>query len=172
MHGYDGQKTREIQRMIDSGKSSKQIAADLGISRQSLYQTIKAKKLTLPKEKKKWDELDFLSKITPEEQVAYFLWKVKRGKWQIKGKREAFTILHTDLLPLPVLCPILKMPLDYQNKTGKPHEYSPSIDKIIPELGYIPGNVAVISYRANRIKNDASLAELEALVEWLKQKLK
>lgn len=42
-----------------------------------------------------------------------------------------------------------------------PNEDSPSIDKVIPELGYVRGNVWVISNKANRIKNNATLEELK-----------
>jgi hypothetical protein len=44
---------------------------------------------------------------------------------------------------------------------------SPSLDRIDPSQGYIKGNVVVISHKANRLKNDAGLAELRALVAWL-----
>ena len=36
---------------------------------------------------------------------------------------------------------------------------------MIPELGYIKGNVWVISNKANRIKNNATLEELRLLVK-------
>jgi len=39
-------------------------------------------------------------------------------------------------------------------------------------MGYVKGNVWVISHRANRIKNDATLLELEKLVTALKKRLK
>jgi hypothetical protein len=43
------------------------------------------------------------------------------------------------------------------------------IGNLEPEKGYIKGNVWVISNRANTLKNDASLQELELLVENLKK---
>lgn len=46
---------------------------------------------------------------------------------------------------------------------------SAHLDRIIPELGYIKGNVQWISGRANRIKYDASLDELRAIVAWLER---
>ena len=49
------------------------------------------------------------------------------------------------------------------------HEGSPTLDKTIPALGYVPGNIAVISWRANRLKNNGTLEELEALVEWMRK---
>lgn len=48
---------------------------------------------------------------------------------------------------------------------------SPTIDRINPKLGYIKGNVWVISNKANRFKNDATLEELELLVANLRRKL-
>ena len=44
---------------------------------------------------------------------------------------------------------------------------SASLDRIEPARGYTPDNVWVISWRANHIKADASLGELEILVEGL-----
>jgi hypothetical protein len=57
--------------------------------------------------------------------------------------------------------------LRYNQRKKSPN--SPSLDKIIPSKGYIKGNVWVISNRANTLKNDASLQELELLVENLKK---
>ena len=36
---------------------------------------------------------------------------------------------------------------------------SPSLDRIVPELGYVKGNIRVISNRANHLKSDATLEE-------------
>jgi hypothetical protein len=44
---------------------------------------------------------------------------------------------------------------------------SPSLDKINPELGYVPGNVAIISYRANRIKNNGTAEEHRLIADWM-----
>ncbi|MCA3718382.1 MAG: hypothetical protein IM674_09025 [Brevundimonas sp.] len=40
---------------------------------------------------------------------------------------------------------------------------SPSLDRIDPHKGYVPSNVRVISDRANRLKGDRSLSEIQAL---------
>ena len=50
-----------------------------------------------------------------------------------------------------------------------PNSYS--LDRIDSSKGYIPGNVWVISRRANAIKSDATLEELELLVKNLKEKI-
>ena len=46
---------------------------------------------------------------------------------------------------------ILGIKLNYK-RTGVFGDDSPSVDKIIPELGYVPGNVCVISQRKIRFK--------------------
>jgi hypothetical protein len=40
-------------------------------------------------------------------------------------------------------------------------EYSVSVDKIIPEIGYLKGNVVLCTHRANTIKNNLTLSEME-----------
>jgi hypothetical protein len=66
-------------------------------------------------------------------------------------------------------CPVLGIPLSWCKNSGKPTGDSPSIDKIIPEKGYVEGNVAWVSYRANSIKSDANLSEIEAVVKYLQK---
>ena len=55
---------------------------------------------------------------------------------------------------------------------GKTTGNSPSLDRVIPELGYIPENVVFISHNANRIKNNATETELYAVADWLHDKRK
>lgn len=87
----------------------------------------------------------------------------KRGK-----KGVPFTITEADIV-VPEVCPILGIPL--KRGVGKIADTSPSLDKIIPELGYVPGNIQVISNRANRIKHNASLAELIKVGQWAVRRL-
>ena len=78
------------------------------------------------------------------------------------------TINKEDIF-IPDFCPALGIPLFYGN--GKMTDNSPSIDRINPSLGYVAGNIEVISVKANRIKNNASLEELEKIFKWLKEKI-
>jgi hypothetical protein len=68
-------------------------------------------------------------------------------------------------ITIPKVCPILGIILE--TGEGHPNDNSPSLDKIIPKLGYIPGNVSVISNRANMIKSDATFEEIERLYLWM-----
>lgn len=48
---------------------------------------------------------------------------------------------------------------------------SPSLDRIIPEKGYVKGNVAVISMKANVIKQNATYDEILKVSQWLKDQV-
>lgn len=75
-----------------------------------------------------------------------------------------FSISLSDLLPIPDNCPVLGIPL--RHGIGGTTDGSPSIDRIVPSQGYVPGNVIVVSHKANRIKNDATPEELMAVAKF------
>ncbi len=79
-----------------------------------------------------------------------------------------FALTASDLPPVPDRCPVLGIPLVLWGNTHKSRDSSPSLDRIIPELGYVPGNVAWISTRANILKRDASADELLAVAKYVK----
>jgi len=53
---------------------------------------------------------------------------------------------------------------------GQPHDASPTLDRLNNAWGYVPGNIAVISYRANKLKGDATADELRRIAEWMESK--
>lgn len=80
------------------------------------------------------------------------------------------TIVLEDLFeiwPEDNICPILGIELEW-NSAGF-RRTSPSIDRIDNSKGYTKDNIQIISFRANELKRDASLEELELLVNYLKQ---
>ncbi len=80
-----------------------------------------------------------------------------------------FTITEADIT-VPDKCPALGIPLvgsRGEGVGGRPN--SPSLDRIVPSLGYVPGNIAVISFKANAIKRDASLKELRGVLQYMEQ---
>jgi hypothetical protein len=85
-----------------------------------------------------------------------------------KDNKLPFSITKEYML-IPNICPALGIPIE-RNK-GKMQDSSPTLDKIIPELGYVPGNVAVISWRANRIKNVGTAAEHRQIADWIDTQL-
>lgn len=67
----------------------------------------------------------------------------------------------------PSFCPILGIPLIRNKGKRYASPNSPTVDRFIPSIGYVKGNVQVISHRANQIKSDASLEELKKIVTWM-----
>lgn len=50
--------------------------------------------------------------------------------------------------------------------TKHANDNSPNLDRIVNALGYVKGNVIVVSARANRLKSDSTLDELRKLIEF------
>jgi hypothetical protein len=59
---------------------------------------------------------------------------------------------------IPERCPVLNIAL-FLSEEGR-SDNSPSLDRIDNTKGYIKGNVLVVSWRANRLKHDATADEL------------
>ena len=107
--------------------------------------------------KKRFDP-NAISKTTEYKMLA-------RAKSRAKKNNLPFN-LELDDIVIPEKCPLLGIKIESTEVRNSPN--NPSLDRIIPEKGYIKGNVWVISNRANTLKNDATLQELELLVENLK----
>ena len=107
--------------------------------------------------------------------------KTKRGhlatyldnsKARAKAKQIAFD-LDLDFLESIATdeCPIFKTPFVWGEVRDQERE-TPSLDRIIPELGYIRHNVVFISAKANSIKQEVTETELYAVADWLHEKRK
>lgn len=86
----------------------------------------------------------------------------KTALTRARQKQIPFNITLEDII-IPNKCSILEIDLlktPYGERRGF-HMNSPSLDRIIPELGYIKGNVQVISMKANAMKYCATITELE-----------
>lgn len=93
--------------------------------------------------------------------VRQVLWSARA---RAKKRGIPFALIESDIV-IPTHCPVLGIPM--QRSTGCKTDNSPTLDRIIPHLGYVPGNIAVISERANRIKNNATKEEIALLYRWL-----
>jgi len=76
-----------------------------------------------------------------------------------------FSLAKEDIT-IPETCPVLGIPL-YKMK-GRAGSNSPSLDRIRSSEGYVPNNVRVISYRANFLKNNATVEELEKVLVYMR----
>lgn len=82
-----------------------------------------------------------------------------------------FTIKYEELTQ-PEFCPVLGIKLNYGWGGANGNLRDPNkatIDKVVPELGYILGNVFVISWRANKLKSNMTIDELERILKYYKE---
>lgn len=86
-----------------------------------------------------------------------------RAKVRAKQLGLPFDLILDDIV-VPSFCPVLGIAIEVQ--TGKPSDNSPELDKIIPELGYVRGNIIVISRKANRIKTNATIDEIRMVADF------
>lgn len=78
-----------------------------------------------------------------------------------------FSLIEKDILPLPIYCPVLGYKLSYLSPLdAKGHRLKnlASLDRTNGGYGYVVGNVSIMSYRANMLKNNATIEELRAVL--------
>ena len=93
---------------------------------------------------------------------------MRQARARARKRGIEFSLVAGDL-DWPEVCPVLGIRLHYGGGGGyggKPD--SASLDRIDNTKGYVPGNVAVISHRANMLKRDGTADELEAIAKWMR----
>jgi hypothetical protein len=90
-----------------------------------------------------------------------------RKRAQAQGVPFDLTLDYVDhLLQQSPTCPVLGISL-VQGLTGG-RDCSPSLDRIVPELGYVQGNVKFISNAANRVKGSLTVDQVERMLTYMK----
>ena len=98
-------------------------------------------------------------KLNPEK---YILVSAK----QRARKRGIPFNLDIEDIQIPEVCPVFGFSLEMADFSVQKN--SPSLDRINPELGYVKGNVQVISSLANAMKSDATNKQLLQFADWIK----
>lgn len=71
------------------------------------------------------------------------------------------------IFPKDNMCPVFGFEFTI-SKQKESRDRSPSLDKIIPKLGYVKGNITIVSLKANRMKNNGTLEDLQKVLEYYK----
>lgn len=104
-----------------------------------------------------------------KEHRRSYVYQIMRSKFRTKKANAKHTGRNWTVdfgeLDFPTHCPILGIELNYFSEVIC--DNSPSFDCVIPERGYVKGNVYVISQRANRIKNDGTAQEHYAIAKFI-----
>lgn len=72
--------------------------------------------------------------------------------------------IEPDDIVISAVCPVLGISLTVEG----PRDSRPSLDRILPAAGYTPENICVVSFRANRIKSDSTVDELERILSYMR----
>ena len=101
-------------------------------------------------------------------------WAAKRVcNFRATAKKDGFPFALTTAdimacIPSDRCCPALGLKLDFTHATRANN--SPSVDRIVPSLGYVPGNIQVISWRANNLKSDCTDPdELQKVADFMRK---
>lgn len=83
----------------------------------------------------------------------------EHAKKRAKENGTIFTLDLSDIPAVPETCQVLGIRI-IPNKIAGPLDSSPSLDRMVARLGYVPGNIRIISNRANRLRSDGTAEEL------------
>lgn len=116
-----------------------------------------------PEKRIAWNER---AKRFDDAHIAHYL--IRQARKRAKKKGLECTIRPSDIL-VPERCPILGVLL--KKNRGQWSNDSYSLDRIDSTLGYVPGNVRVISWWANYLKSNLTLGQAENMVKYMKGEL-
>lgn len=90
----------------------------------------------------------------------------RKLKQSAKKRNIEFTITVSDIndLSFPITCPVLGIPLRWHREMAQDDSYS--VDRVDTTKGYIPGNLEVISLKANRAKNNLTEEEIKKFIQY------
>lgn len=91
---------------------------------------------------------------------------VANAKIRAAKKGLEFDLSVEDIV-VPDMCPVLGIKL-LSNRGRQNRDSAPTLDRIDNNKGYTKGNVRVISYRANTLKTNSTIEELEKVLADMK----
>lgn len=162
--------------MGKEGKSLVDIGNHFGVSRQRIKQVFQQYKIDpeevgvkiRTKKSRETKAKHYWSKWGDKAQIDYAVKRMKYRNKKANARRTGveFWIPFSEI-EWPTHCPVLGIELEY-DPDGR-MEYSVSLDRINPAKGYVTGNVVVVSWRANRIKNDGTPEEHQLIADFYKK---
>ena len=172
---------RALKDDLLSGSTYAQAGSKFNISRQRVKQIVDSQHWldedtligvsfrtdTKRKEKEAWNLKYHGDKCGRSKMTS--LMRQQKKKYILKRNNairlnKEFSILFGEI-HWPTYCPVLGVELDYFTSGAK--ENSASLDRIDPSKGYIKGNVVVMSWRANRVKNNGNAEEHLKIYQYL-----
>lgn len=170
----------KVKELLLSGRTQAEVASELGTTKQNV--SLIGKKLKLERasfgQGLKVHQARTKKLLLRREQWGRDVWALdnigraqsfrfqrKRQNNRTQSKYE-WNLEFVDI-DWPTHCPALGIELDYFAEIRA--DNSPSFDRIDNSKGYLKGNVQIISWRANRIKNDGTKEEHLKIADWMGQ---
>lgn len=93
-------------------------------------------------------------------------------KRRARARNLEFNLIREEIV-IPVACPVLGIPLEQiKDRTRvKKNNNTPTFDRVDNTKGYTKDNTRIISWKANKLKSNASLEELKAIVTYIEDHL-
>jgi hypothetical protein len=113
--------------------------------------------------REKRDEYNANQRRADDLNIARYL--IRNARKRAKEKGLDCTIRPADI-HVPERCPILDVPLEKNRGQWKNNSFS--LDRVDSSMGYVPGNVRVISWWANYLKSNLTLEQVENMVKYMK----
>jgi hypothetical protein len=88
------------------------------------------------------------------------------AKQRAKEKNLEFNIKKEDIT-IPLFCPVFGTPISFDKK-----ENHPTLDRIDNNKGYTKENIMVISFKANRLKNNGSIEDFKKIICYIESQTK
>jgi len=111
------------------------------------------------------DRQKYQERLKKDEPVKRLLIYKKK---ECKQKNLPFALTVADIV-VPSHCPILGIPISLTEKHG--NDNRAELDRIFGDLGYIKGNIQILSRKANRMKSNASFEELVKIGKWASKQI-
>lgn len=128
-------------------------------NKEEAYRRSRANALANPERTKSYAKKSYHKRKNDPKNIKHYL--LKHAKARAVTKELPFTIIEDDIV-LPDVCPVFNRPFSRDSR-----RLGYSLDRIIPELGYVPGNIQVISQLANAMKWDSTPEERIAFAKWI-----
>ena len=120
---------------------------------------------------------------TPKGKETKALWNAKN--WERRRVKDAknrarylkipfnlTTEYIKSITPSDMICPALGIQMKVGENFKDSKVSAPSLDRLIPKLGYVKGNIVIVSTRANTLKRDATPEELMKVAKFYEKVFK
>jgi hypothetical protein len=140
-------------------------ANTISVKRKTRYQKNRKRELQKNKENRKQNGWRWNITRREKHKQNPLVMMCRQAKTRARKRGLEFNI-SPEKLSIPSICPVLGIPLFVSS--GSACYNSPTLDRIDNSKGYIDGNVVIVSFKANTIKNAASVEELKKVFTFYK----